>query len=431
MRRSPLSSQKLLKEVAKLHSKDIDLGLDRFQALLMRLGHPQDDLPPVIHIAGTNGKGSTIAFLRSCFEAVGYHVHAFTSPHLIHPHESITLAGEHISEDLFKELLEEVLDANAGDPLTVFEAITAAAFLAFARTKGHIVLLETGLGGEGDTTNVVEKPILTAISPISYDHQEFLGETLGEIAKHKAGIIKENVPCVMARQEEEAYQSIRERVKEFDVPWYREGRDWFVKKAGKNMVFEGWNGDKAYPRPGLVGEHQIANAGLALACLEVLKETHKLPDEAVRNGLQSVDWPGRLEQVETGEHLSEGWELWLDGGHNEAAAKALRSQIKKWNDKPLYLVCGMLKRKDSKAYFKQVAGLVDHVYTVPIPDQKSKKPEKLAGQVQDAEGLATACEDLSLAFDLIKSERKDKSARVLVCGSLYLLGAFYELSGCP
>ncbi|MDV7339950.1 folylpolyglutamate synthase/dihydrofolate synthase family protein [Terasakiella sp. A23] len=410
-----------------LHSKDIDLGLERFQDLLLRLGHPQDDLPPVIHVAGTNGKGSTIAFLRAMFETVGYRVHAFTSPHMITPHDGIIVDGEEISEKEFTDLLEEVIRVNDGASLTVFEAITAVAFLAFARTKGHIVLLETGLGGLGDTTNVVEEPALTVITPISMDHTEFLGETLGEIATQKAGILKENVPCVMAAQDQEAYQAVRARVKELNIPFYREGRDWFVKRTGRQMVFEGWDGDYAWPLPNLAGEHQIHNAGLALACLEALKDRFQLPSEAVRSALQTVDWRGRLEQVDPKKLLPKNWELWLDGGHNVAAAQVLRKQIKKWNDQPIYLVFGMLKRKDSKAFLAEVAGIADHVYTVEIPDQKSKKPSKLAGQVQDAGGLATACEDLALAFELIKAERKDKNARVLVCGSLYLLSAFYDL----
>lgn len=432
MRRNPLNSNKLLKEIAKLHSKDIELGLDRFQALLRKLGHPQDDLPPVIHVAGTNGKGSTIAFLRACLEAVGYVVHVFTSPHLVRPHESIVLAGEEVSEDQLLDLLKEVVRVNDGKQLTVFEAITAAALLGFSRTKGHVVLLETGMGGLGDTTNVVEAPILCAITPISMDHQDFLGESLLEIASHKAGILKDGVPCVLAKQEEDAYQSIREQAKKLDVPLYREGREWFVKKAGDTMIFEGWNGDYALPLPGLEGEHQIENAGIAMACLEVLKAKYEynLPLEAIRNGVQDVEHPGRLERVEPKPFLPEGWELWLDGGHNEAAAKALKTQIRKWDDKPLYVIFGMLKRKDSKAFLDEFAGMVDHVYTVPIPGEKSKKPEKLAGHVQDAGGLATACEDLSLALELIKTER-DKPGRILICGSLYLLGAFYELQNCP
>jgi dihydrofolate synthase/folylpolyglutamate synthase len=414
--------------VAKLHSKDIELGLDRFQALLQKLGHPQDDLPPVIHVAGTNGKGSTIAFLRSCLEAVGYVVHAFTSPHLIRPNESIVLGSEEIGEDQLLSLLNEVIEANDGAPLTVFEAITAAAFLGFSRTKAHVVLLETGMGGLGDTTNVVEKPALCAITPISLDHQEFLGETLLEIASHKAGILKAGVPCVLAKQEEEAYQSVREQAKALDVPLYREGREWFVKKAGQSMIFEGWDGDFALPLPGLEGEHQVQNVGVAMACLQVLKDHYNLPLEAIRNGVQDVEHPGRLERIDPEPYFESDWELWLDGGHNEGAAKVLRQQVKKWSDKPLYVVFGMLKRKNSKAFLKEFSGKVDHVYTVPIPKEKSKKPEKLAGHVQDAGGVATACEDLSLALELIRSERK-KPGRVLICGSLYLLGAFYDLSG--
>ncbi|NVK19236.1 MAG: bifunctional folylpolyglutamate synthase/dihydrofolate synthase [Methylocystaceae bacterium] len=427
MGKNPKTSHELLAHVAGLHGKDIDLGLDRFRDLLARLGNPQDNLAPVIHVAGTNGKGSTIAFLRSMLEAVGYRIHAFTSPHLIEPRDSIVVDGEELSEKEFAFLLEEVVRANDGAALTVFEAISAAAFLAFSRHKGHVVLLETGMGGIGDTTNVVEQPALTVLTPISMDHTDFLGKTLSEIAAHKAGILKPDVPCVMAAQEKEVSQVVRSRAKELDVPIYREGRDWFVKKVGRRMVFEGWDGDYAWPLPGLEGDHQINNAGLSLACLEVMKNRFNLPEEAVRHGLQSVDWPGRLERYEAGKVLPENWELWLDGGHNEAAAKVLHQQIKKWHDKPVYVVFGMLKRKNSKSFLREISRHVDHVYTVPIPTQKSKKADKLAAQVEATGGDATACENLSIALDCIRSQRKDKSARVLICGSLYLLSAFYEL----
>ncbi|WP_417782674.1 bifunctional folylpolyglutamate synthase/dihydrofolate synthase [Terasakiella pusilla] len=425
--RSQLTSKQLLAHVATLHSKDIDLGLERFRVLLARLGNPQDHLPPVIHVAGTNGKGSTIAYLRSIFEAVGYSVHAFTSPHLISTHDSILLKGEAVSEEELAGLLDEVITANDGDGLTVFEAVTAAAFLGFSRHSAHVVLLETGMGGLGDTTNVVEKPALSVLTPISKDHTEFLGDSLAKIAAQKAGILKKGVPCVMAAQEKEAYQVVRERTKALGVPVYREGRDWFVKRVGQRMVFEGWDGDYAWPLPGLEGEHQINNAGLALACLEVLKNDFNLPHEAVGNGLQSVHWAGRLERIPSGDLLPKGWELWLDGGHNEAAAKMLRQQMKKWRDKPLYVVFGMLKRKDSKAFIHEIADRADHIYTVSIPAQESKKPQKLAERIEREGGHATVCEDLTHAFETIRAEHTDKSARVLVCGSLYLLSAFYEL----
>jgi dihydrofolate synthase / folylpolyglutamate synthase len=427
MRRSPLSSKKLLKRVAKLHSKDIDLGLERFQALLVRLGNPEKSLPPVIHVAGTNGKGSTIAFLRSSFEAVGYVVHAFTSPHLVHMRECITLSGHEIEEDRFVELLEEVISANDGAAMTVFEAITAAAFLGFSRHKGHVVLLETGLGGLGDTTNVVEYPVLSVITTISKDHVEFLGTTLGDIAHHKAGVIKSGVPVVMALQEREAYEVIRDKAKTMGARLYRQGSEWFVKRASQRLIFEGWNGDHAWPLPSLIGDHQINNAGVALACLEVLKDQFNLPEEAVRNGLQSVDWPGRLEQIQVEEMLPKGWELWLDGGHNQGAAKVLRQQFKKWNDKPLYLIWSMLQTKDSTGFLEPLVEFADHVYTVPIPKNKqSRTAEDLAQIVQDVGGTATACDDINSALSLMKTKGKEP-ARVLICGSLYLLGAFLKM----
>ncbi|WP_188663511.1 bifunctional folylpolyglutamate synthase/dihydrofolate synthase [Terasakiella brassicae] len=421
-----LTSDILLSEIAKLHDKDIDLGLERFLTLLERLDNPQKKLPPTIHVAGTNGKGSTIAFLRAFFESVGYKVHSFTSPHFFNARETVNLAGNEIDEDIYCALLQEVIDANAGAPLTVFEAMTAAAFLAFSRSKGHVLLLETGMGGLGDTTNVIEAPIACAITPISLDHKEFLGESVAEIACHKAGILKKDVPVVIAKQEDEAYHAIRERAKQLNVLMYRERREWFIKKAGERVIFEGWQGiDRAWPRPALIGSHQVQNAGVALACLELVKDRFNFPDEALNNAMRSVHWPGRLERVVL-PTFDPKWEIWLDGAHNEAAGKALRRQLKKWDDRPLYLVLGMLKRKDSKPFIREIADVVDHVYTVPIPNQPCKKPERLALNVMDIGATATVCEDLPLALELIKRERK-KTGRIVICGSLSLVANFYEL----
>lgn len=421
-----LTSETLLSEIAKLHDKDIDLGLERFLTLLERLGNPHKNLPPTIHIAGTNGKGSTVAFLRAFFESVDYKVHSFTSPHFFNARETVNLAGREIDEDAYCALLQEIIDANNGAALTVFEAMTAAAFLAFSRTKGHVLLLETGMGGLGDTTNVVENPVLCAITPISLDHKEFLGDTVAKIASHKAGILKQGVPVVIAKQEDEAYHAIRERARQLNVLMYRERREWFIKKAGERIIFEGWQGDdRAWPRPSLVGRHQAQNAGVALACVALLKDRFNLPDEALNNAMRSVYWPGRLEQVSSPE-FDRNWQIWLDGAHNEAAGKALRQQFKKWNDQPLYLIVGMLKRKDSKPFITEIADMADHVYTVPIPSQESKKPEKLAKRVMDMGTTATACDDLRLALTLLKREGK-KPGRIIICGSLSLVAAFYEL----
>jgi len=428
IRRIKLSSARLLEEIAGLHDKDIDLGLARFQKLLKRLGNPQDKLPPVVHVAGTNGKGSTIAILRAFFETVGYRVHSFTSPHFLHPRETINLAGQEIDEDSYCTLLQEVIDANKGAPLTVFEAMTATAFLAFSRTRGHILLLETGMGGLGDTTNVIDKPALCAITPISADHKEFLGDSLSDIAAHKAGIIKPDVPVIVAKQDEDAYQVVRDQAKAKKAPLYREGREWFVKKAGQRMVFEGWkqDDDRAWPRPNLQGNHQIQNAGVALACVELLKDSFNLPDEAISNAMTGIDWPGRLEAVPNTAGFSDKWELWLDGGHNEAAASALRSQMKKWHDKPLYLIVGMLKRKDSASFLREIAEKADHVYTVSIPDHPSKKPDKLARKAEKYGGQATPCNDLAEALHRLQDEQT-KPGRILICGSLSLVAAYYEL----
>lgn len=421
MAKSLKTSQELLSHIATLNEREIDPGLDRFRVLLDRLDNPQDRLPLTIHVAGTNAKGSTIAMLDACFEAAGYSVHAFVSPHLVNPHESIRLCGVEVGEEVLAKALKKVLKANDGAPLTVFEALTAAAFLLFSSTKGHVLLLETGMGGLEDCTNIIEKPALCLITPISYDHQSFLGKTLAAIAGHKAGILKKGVPCVLARQDDEVYQVIREQARKLTVPLYRQGREWHIKRAGDRMVFEGWKGDHAWPVPSLIGDHQVDNAGLALACLEALPN-HDLPEEAVRNGLQSAYWPGRLEPVHAPEALGNNKEVWLDGGHNEHAARALAQQAKYWRDRPLILIWGMLKTKKPKAFYQALKGKSDHVYTVAIDEQKSKKPEKLCEIVESFGDPATNSGTLENAFNEISATYGP--CRVLICGSLHLVGQF-------
>lgn len=424
MTKSPLNAEQLLNGVAALHTRDIDLGLDRLQTLLSRLGTPQDNLPPVIHLAGTNGKGSTLTFLKSALEECGYSVHAFTSPHLVRPHECITLAGQEIGETDFQQLLQDVLDANNGDPLTVFEALTAAAFLGFSRTKGHVVLLETGLGGETDATNLVTQPALTILTPIALDHQEFLGPTIADIASVKAGILKQDVPCIVAQQTDEALQVIQERAQKLNVTLYREKNEWNVRKVADRLVFEGWLADTAWPLPGLPGDHQIQNAGVALAALSYLQDHFRLEPEAVGNGIAHAYWPGRLERIPRAGLLPQDWELWLDGGHNAQAASVLAQTLKNWTDKPLHIICGMLSTKDSAAFIEQLGPFADQFYTVTIPNHKqSRSAEALADIAGQCDVSATPQASIEAALTELGQTGKGP-ARVLICGSLYLLGAF-------
>ena len=324
----------VLARLTRLHPKLIDLSLGRIEGLLAALGNPQDRLPPVIHVAGTNGKGSTVATLRACLEAGGWRVHAYTSPHLVRFHERIRLAGELIGEDRLILLLEECEGANRGAPITYFEITTAAALLAFARVPADFVLLETGLGGRLDATNVVKHPAATAITPISLDHQAFLGDTIAAIAGEKAGILKAGAPAVIGPQMPEAAAVFDARAAEIGAPLYRFGREWRCMADNGGMRYEGphWRCD--LPLPSLLGGHQIVNSGAAIACLEQLT-AFPIAADTIAQGLRHIDWPARLQRLGRGplsEALPEGWELWLDGGHNPGAGEVLAAAVSSWPD---------------------------------------------------------------------------------------------------
>ena len=419
-----------------MHPRVIDLSLARIERLLARLGHPERQLAPVIHVAGTNGKGSTVAFLRAMLEAHGVVVHVYTSPHLVRFNERIVVAGRDIDDDSLCALLQECEAANAGDPITFFEVTTAAAFLAFARTPADFTLLETGLGGRLDATNVIARPLITALTPISLDHQGFLGETIAAIAGEKAGILKAGVPCWSAHQPAAAAAVIAKRAVEVGAPLIREGEGWCAKPDGDGWRFEGFapalpQTHWALPAPALAGAHQIANAGLALACL------HRLPGlvidaSAVARGLACARWPARLQRLDAGrlvDLLPRGWELWLDGGHNPGAAQALAHHLAGWRDRPLVLVFGMLKTKDETGFLAPLAGLAQRALTVAIPGEAASL---------DADSAAAAARRVGLAADACDSVREalrraagsgGPTARVLICGSLYLAGAVLAENG--
>ncbi len=414
-----------------LHPKVIDLSLGRVETLLERLGNPQLALPPVVHIAGTNGKGSTIAFLRAMLEAAGYRVHVYTSPHLVHFNERIRLAGQLIDDDALFAVLEECETANAGDPITFFEITTAAAFLAFSRSPADIVLLETGLGGRLDATNVFDAPLLSIITPVSIDHQQFLGDTLEQIATEKAGILKADVPCILAKQERKADKAIAERATEISAPLLREGKDWFVRIAGDDMVFESGQKMRRLPLPSLTGTHQQRNAALALAALDMLPG-FDVPDAAAALGLKSAEWPARLQRLRHGpliDLLPDGWELWLDGGHNAAAAKTLRTQTRQWRDKPLHLVFGMLNSKNPEDFLKVLEATIGQFRGIAIPgEENTLSAERVCQAAATWRMEAAPAADVSAAVaDLVATS--DVPARILIAGSLYLAGTILETNG--
>ena len=396
-----------------------------------RLGDPHKRLPPVVHVAGTNGKGSVVAFLRAFLEAAGYRTHVYTSPHLVKFNERIRLAGGIIGDDHLTALLEECESAQSDEPITFFEITTAAAFLAFVRTPADVVLLETGLGGRLDATSVVEAPLLNVLTPVSIDHQQFLGETIEEIAAEKAGIFRPGVPCVSAAQRPEAAAVIAECAAAVGSPLIREGIDWFVNGEGASLGFENRSGSRRLPLPALAGSHQIRNGGLAVACIDYL-DGFLIPDEAVARGFQTVDWPARLQRLTRGplaDNLPSGWELWLDGGHNAAAGEMLADQADKWRDRPLHLIFGMLNSKDPGAFFDPLAGKAGRLRTVAIPGESaSLTAEETAaagrGFFADVEPAAGVTEALA---DIVAAEAGP--ARILICGSLYLAGKVLKDNG--
>lgn len=425
------NSAEILGRMEALFPEVIDLELTRVERLLETLGRPQDALPPVAHIAGTNGKGSVIAFLRAILEAAGDRVHTFTSPHLVTFHERISLAAKdgahHISESALTQLLARVEAANAGHPITFFEITTAAAFLAYTETPADFVLLETGLGGRLDATNVIAKPAVTIIMPVSHDHAHYLGETLSEIANEKAGILKPGVPCIVARQEEDALAAVEARAEAVGAPLLLAGRDWDAFEQHGRLVFQTGETLLDLPLPRLLGRHQIANAGAAIAAARVLLGERAV-DASIAAGLTGAFWPARLQRLCGGpldEWTGEGTEILLDGGHNPAAAEVLAhtmAELEEKLPKPLHLICGMMETKSAAGFFAPFEGLTKQVVTIPVPGRDAcHDADSLAGAARSQGLNATAAGSLREAL-AISAKAATEPVRILICGSLYLAG---------
>jgi len=415
-------SDAVLARLLGLHPKLIDLSLDRIEALLVRLGNPERQLPPVVHVAGTNGKGSVIAMMRAGLEAAGKRVHVYTSPHLVRFHERIRVAGDLIDDDELTVLLEECEMANEGRAITFFEITTVAAFLAFAREAADIVLLETGLGGRLDATNLIEKPCLTIITPVFMDHQQFLGNSLAAIAREKAGILKPEVPCILARQMPDARTAIIGRANQVKAPMIEHGRDWWVELHGTDLIYDDLNGRKVFPPPGLMGPHQVGNAGLAIAALSRLRDM-SVAVSNIAAGLTNANWPARLQRLFSGplvDGLADGWELWLDGGHNPAAGEsiALHAQAA-WTDKELHLICGMMSSKAAGDYLQPLGALAGSLHAVAIPGEENSFTAEELARVAGKGAMPVP----SVADAVARIIAEDKvPGRILVCGSLYLAG---------
>jgi dihydrofolate synthase/folylpolyglutamate synthase len=430
-------SDAALERLLELHPKRIDLVLDRIQRLLADLGHPEKSLPPIFHVAGTNGKGSVCAFLRAMLEGSGQRVHVYISPHLVRFHERIRLAGALIGEDELTAILEECEQVNRGRPITFFEITTAAAFLAFSRHPAEALVLEVGLGGRYDATNVIERPAITCITPIARDHKEFLGDNLAGIAGEKAGIIKPGVPCVLARQPDEVRDVVAARARAANAPLIVEGEDFDGHEEHGRFVYQDEAGLLDLPLPKLAGRHQLSNAALAIACLRRAgreeSRSRWAREGAIEWGLRNVEWPARLQLLRKGPLIDlapTGAELWLDGGHNPHGAEAVAQFMADREEqlsRPLYMICAMLKTKDAAGYFTPFAGLARHVTTIAIANETASYG---SGALYDAArnaGLeASPAEDLEDAMMQVSAWARARPGegppRILICGSLYLAG---------
>jgi dihydrofolate synthase / folylpolyglutamate synthase len=431
--------EKLLEVLGTLHPRKIDLSLGRIERLLDRLGRPQDRLPPVIHVAGTNGKGSTIAFLRAALEAAGHKVHVYTSPHLVHFNERIRLAadggGRLVDDATLIAAIREALDANSGEPITFFEVTTAVAFHLYATHPADYCLLEVGLGGRFDATNVVEHPLAAVLASISHDHAEFLGTDLAGIAAEKAGIPKRGAPGAVAPPNRHALAMIEVEAKTDGAPLFRHGTEYMAFAERGRLVYQDEAGLLDLPLPRLAGAHQIENAGLAVATLRAAGI--KLPVSAIEAGLATADWPARMQRLRSGplvELAPEGSDIWLDGGHNPAAGAVIAqafAEIEDRDPRPLILIAGLLTTKDPAGFFHPFASLVRHAMTVPVPGSEAGfDPAALAEIAMTSDVPARPFADIAAALRTLTAEHSgEKPPRILICGSLYLAGDVLKQNG--
>ena len=424
-----MEPNKLLKRLALLHPKIIDLSLYRLETLLSALGNPELELPPIIHVAGTNGKGSTVAILAAIQRAAGRCLHIYTSPHLVRFNERIIVANSEISSRSLEKILKECELANRGKQITLFEITTAAAFLAFSRSTADLLLLEVGLGGRFDATNIINNPALSIITPISMDHEHYLGNTLEEIAFEKAGILKPGIPAVIGKQYPIALKVIKERAKEIKAPLSIYGEDWEIYEKHNSLQFENQNSKHTVGRPKLVGKHQAQNAGMALAALDILSDRFRVSDIEVNLGLKNVHWPGRLQKLNSGpltRLLPPNVQLWLDGGHNQNAAKAIVETLAEWKrinpESSIHIVFGALNNRDPHNFLKYFKDLVSLVRTVSIPGEVNSLSSSDACKAAKASGLnAKAAENVHKAVkEIVLTTGGNRT--ILICGSLYLAG---------
>jgi dihydrofolate synthase/folylpolyglutamate synthase len=430
----------IITRLLALHPKRIDLSLDRIRRLLDRLDHPETKIPPVIHVAGTNGKGSTVAFMRAVLEAAGRSVHVYTSPHLVRFNERFRIGaaggGALVSDEALAQALEECERANAGEPITVFEIETAAAFLLFSRHLADVTLLEVGLGGRLDATNVIEAPLACAITPVSMDHLEFLGDSIQRIAAEMAAILKRNVPAAIALQNAAALAVIEQEARRVRAPLRIAGEHWSVHGEHGRLVYQDDDGLLDLPLPKLGGRHQVDNAGLAIATLRAAGFT--VPLAAFEAGIAKAEWPARMQRLTQGKLkalIPPDSELWLDGGHNADGGRAVAAalgDIEERVPRPLVLIVGMLATKDNAGFLRNFAGLSRHVIVVPVPRQDKSVPAETLVDIARGVGLpAESRNSVEAALAAVARLELMPAPRILITGSLYLAGEVLALNGTP
>ena len=416
-------SEQILKRLESLHPKQIDLSLERTLNLLNKIGNPQEKLPPTIHVAGTNGKGSTIAFLRSIFEENNYKVQVYTSPHLINFNERIRINSKLISNELLISLLEECEFYNKKNPITFFEITTVAAYLGFSRIESDILLLETGLGGRFDATNVIPTTICSVITPISMDHMSFLGNSIKTITKEKVGIFKENIPAVISKQNREAIKVIREESKKKKVKLFEYSKYWEIRQINKAFFhLKIGNEFLKIPMPNLFGNHQLYNSGPAVTVAKI-QERFSLQDKLTFQGIKKTFWPARMQKIESGKLKSiigQDFEIWLDGGHNEHASNMLLDNIKKWKEENLFLIFGMLSNKEPKEFLNKIINYFRSIYVVPIVNHSFFSTQQIKQIYKDKKDIIKP--SLSVVETLRALKRDYKKGKIIICGSLYLAG---------
>ena len=415
-----------------MERQSIKLGLERIKEFLGYLGNPQSNTPPIIHVAGTNGKGSTIAFIRAILEAAGLKVHVYTSPHLLEYNERIVLAGQKISDDYLHQLLEECrITADKHDlQVSFFEGTTAAAFLAFYRIKADILLLETGLGGRLDATNIITSPILTIITPISLDHVDMLGNTIAKIAYEKACIMKTDVPCVVSMQEQEADDVIEQYAKNINAPLVRFEYDFSITHENNQMVYKSDDYKLSLPDLALAGDHQYINAATAITAVRMLKGA-KISDDAIRYGLEHAKWPGRLQRITHGaiyNMLPKTWEIWCDGAHNAAGTAAVANWLQTKLDMPIFMIVGMTKGRDAKKLLQPFTGLVTELIGVSVKSEPLSHSGNVISEAASELGFATIVkDDVEDAMLYLKNHVALNKIRVIVTGSLFLVADVLDL----